>query len=391
MAPVSVIILHPDPAPGAGPLARALAEARAALAREHEHTFRALGATDVRLVAGPPDELSFGQRLAGLVAGLGRGGLVVLGSGAAPLARPGDLAPFVEAAARHDHVALANNRFSADVVAIARAAELPPIPDLAADNALPRWLAERAGWQVRDLGARWRLQVDLDSPLDLVLTGRTGRERFPVVDEQLEALRPVLADRRAEVVVAGRTSAAALRWLERHAAARIRALVEERGLRAASPLAQGGGGRGGAGGDGRGGPGGAGGDGSGDPRADRPSGRTAPRPPRSTLGLLLEHDGPAALGSLLAQLGEAAIVDSRVLLAHRLGADERAWPSAEDRFASDLLDPSSIADPWLRALTASAVAAPIPVLLGGHTLVGPGVRLVTGSGRRAGTGRIGQD
>jgi hypothetical protein len=33
-------------------------------------------------------------------------------------------------------------------------------------------------------------------------------------------------------------------------------------------------------------------------------------------------------------------------------------------------------DPWLRALTASAAAAPIPVLLGGHTLVGPGVRLV---------------
>ena len=37
---------------------------------------------------------------------------------------------------------------------------------------------------------------------------------------------------------------------------------------------------------------------------------------------------------------------------------------------------ASAADPWLRELTASAVAAPIPILLGGHTLVGPGVRLV---------------
>jgi hypothetical protein len=63
------------------------------------------------------------------------------------------------------------------------------------------------------------------------------------------------------------------------------------------------------------------------------------------------------------------------VLAHRLGADEGAWPVAEDRFASDLLLPDRIADPWLRDLTTSALEAPIPVLLGGHTLVGPGVRL----------------
>jgi hypothetical protein len=74
-----------------------------------------------------------------------------------------------------------------------------------------------------------------------------------------------------------------------------------------------------------------------------------------------------------------------VLLAHRFGADEAAWPVAEDRFASDLLLTPTIDDPWLRALTTSAVNAPIPVLLGGHTLVGPGLRLALGrtSGRRS--------
>ena len=55
-------------------------------------------------------------------------------------------------------------------MAIARADELPRIPDLPGDNALPRWLAEVAGWSVSDLRARWRLQVDLDTPLDVVLT-----------------------------------------------------------------------------------------------------------------------------------------------------------------------------------------------------------------------------
>ena len=64
-----------------------------------------------------------------------------------------------------------------------------------------------------------------------------------------------------------------------------------------------------------------------------------------------------------------------MLLAHRLGADERRWPAPEDRFASDLLLHERIADPWLRALTRSALDAPVPIVLGGHTLVGPGIRL----------------
>jgi hypothetical protein len=75
------------------------------------------------------------------------------------------------------------------------------------------------------------------------------------------------------------------------------------------------------------------------------------------------------------RLGDGALVDSRVLLAHRLGADERRWPAAEDRFASDLLLHEQIGDAWLRALTRSAHDAPVPIVLGGHTLVGPGIRL----------------
>ena len=68
-------------------------------------------------------------------------------------------------------------------------------------------------------------------------------------------------------------------------------------------------------------------------------------------------------------------------MAHRLGADERAWPSAEDRYGSDLLLADDIADPWLRAITESALGARIPIVLGGHSLVGPGVRLVGHPGR----------
>jgi hypothetical protein len=166
-----------------------------------------------------------------------------------------------------------------------------------------------------------------------------GAENVAPVATALTALRSVVDDASAEIVVAGRVSAANLAWLEARTASRTRALVEERGLRTR---------------------------------------RDGQRPAASVLGALLDRDGPGALGGLLAALGEAAIVDSRVLLAHRFGADQAGWPPAEDRFASDLLLPQRVGDPWLHELTASALAPPIPVLLGGHTLVGPGLRLAVG-------------
>ncbi len=150
------------------------------------------------------------------------------------------------------------------------------------------------------------------------------------------------ADPGMELLVAGRTSAADLRWLETHTRSRTRALVEERGLRTAA--------------------------------IGTALGRPNRRPPRSVLGELLDRDGPGSLGRHVARLADGALIDTRVLLAHRLGADERGWPPPEDRFASDLLLADRVRDPWLRDLTASAAGADVPILLGGHSLVGPGVR-----------------
>jgi hypothetical protein len=364
---VTVLVLHRPLARGAGPLGAALDAARRELAARHLRGFRAAGAAEVALVEEAPDE-PFGALLRRLAGRAATPGLVVLGSGALALARAGDYRTFVTAAASEEPFALANNRFSADAVAVARAGVLADLPDLPADNALPRWLEEVAGYPVVDLRHRPRLALDLDSPADLLLAGRglpAAAAGSPLA-ERLEAVRSVLADRRAELTVCGRTSARTLAALERRAACRVRALVEERGLRAASRLAQAGGGAG---------PG---------------------RPPASILGLLLDREGPAALGGILACLGDAAVVDTRVLLAHRLGADEAGWPVAEDRFASDLLLPGQVGDPWLRRLTEAAVTAAIPVVLGGHTLVGPGLGLLAARApaakpaRRAGAGAAGE-
>jgi hypothetical protein len=352
MRPVSVSILHPAAVDGAGPLERWIAEARARLARHHARAFEAAGATSVAVVTGEREVGTFGARMRPLVAAAGSGGLVVLGSGAMPLATASDHEAFVAAAAGDRPGALANNRYSADAVAIARADLLPAVPDLPGDNALPRWLEEVAGFAVDDVRSRTRLAFDIDTPLDLVLIGAAAdaSQDLGRVCTALAGVRASALDRRAELLVAGRTSASTLGWLERHAAARVRAWVEERGLRAATPLARA----------------------PGDQRA------ATRRPPASVLGALLDRDGPGSLGGHLSGFADAAIVDTRVLLAHRLGSDESAWPSAEDRFSSDLLLPDAISDPWLRGLTGAAVDAPIPIILGGHSLVGPGIRYVVG-------------
>lgn len=349
---VVVAILHRGPSPDDGPLTSALVAARARQADRHATAFRSAGAARVLIHAGAPDGRSFGARLRELVDTLGPDdGLVVLGSGSVPRLTPRLARWFLDVAGRVDPPgAAANDRYSADIISVARAREtLASLPHLPTDNALPRWLEASAGIPVTvpPPADRARLAFDVDGPLDLLLLGGAAAAGLPravaaPVQERLRALRRVVTDPSAELVVAGRTSASTVRLLERRTATRTRALIEERGLRTAPP---------------------------------------GQRPPASVLGMLLDRDGPEALGATLGRLGDAAVIDSRVLIAHRCGTDERGWPPAEDRAASDLLLPDRIGDPWLRALTASAAAAPIPVLLGAHTLVGPGLGLALGISR----------
>ncbi|MEO5964854.1 MAG: hypothetical protein ABIR11_05255, partial [Candidatus Limnocylindrales bacterium] len=314
-APVTVLILAPAAAPDAGPLTRVLDDARTVLAGHHRDGFAAAGGTDVRIVREPPDAQPFGARLRRLLERGAAPGIVVLGAASAPLATSVDRRAFLDAAAGEVPAALANNRYSADIIAIARAdlALRALADDLETDNALPRWLAEVAGVPVRDLRARRRLAMDIDSPLDLLLLEDVrGAPILPLPDEaaagpvreRLAALRAIARDPTAELLVAGRMAAVDVRWLERETRSRSRVLIEERGLRTASLAAA--------------------------------LGRANRRTPHSLLGLLLDRDGPGSLGTHVATLADGALVDTRVLLAHHLGADEGAWPTPEDRYASDL-------------------------------------------------------
>lgn len=344
MTRVVAIILHAVPDAGAGPLESAFAMTRARNAERQARGFEAAGAIS-RIIETRSGGASFGARLRQLAVLDAGAGIIVLGSGSVPLVTATDRRVFVAAASGADHV-LTNNRYSGDIVAIPSAValtELPQLPDITADNGLPRWLADR-GFEVRDLLSRWRLQVDLDSPIDVLVAGLAEPDD-PALGRARDAamrIRTCASDPSAELLIAGRSSADTLGWLERQTASRTRALVEERGMRTAG---------------------------------------SAQRPTGSSLGLLLDRDGPAAFGEILASLSDAAVVDTRVLMAHRFGRDESRWPAAEDRFASDLLLYERIVDPWLRALTGAAANASIPILLGGHTLAGPGLRLALAAKR----------
>jgi hypothetical protein len=255
---------------------------------------------------------------------------------------------------------VANNRFSADAFVVAGDLDgaLLALEGCGADNAAPRSL-EDAGFGSRDLGTAAWSRFDVDTTLDLALLRLATRlpgtraldeslrgflemARLPGGDAlevpHLARIGEVIRDRAAELVVAGRVPAVTWQDLETETACRVRCLVEERGMRSA---------------------------------------RTAARPPRSILAALMARSSPSELVAELARLGDAVILDTRVLMASVAGSsDAAAWPPEEERFASDFGHHARIATPWLRELTEAAAGAAVPFLFGGHALVSDGLRLI---------------
>jgi hypothetical protein len=251
-----------------------------------------------------------------------------------------------------------NNRYSADAFVVAGDVDraLDALEACASDNAAVRCL-EAAGWTSRDFsGAPWS-RFDVDTPLDLALlrlaTRLPGvRPIAAAVFDHLESaalpggsrlgvpnlapLGDVIRDREAQLVLAGRVPASALAYLETESACRVRCFVEERGMRSAPDDV-----------------------------------------PRSLLADWAARLGPDDLVRELSGLGDAVILDTRVVMAGLAGSsDAAAWPPEEERFASDFLDAGPIATPWLAELTEAAASSPVPFLLGGHALVSDGLRIL---------------
>jgi hypothetical protein len=271
---------------------------------------------------------------------VGRYGLqkpAVMGSGALPLLGVGDFQMVVEQLEQRDGRFVTNNFFSSDLTAWTPGSAIERVAPFARDNVLPRRLRDDAGLLPVVMPRTTATQFDLDTPSDLCILalreGLSERLRRLLDGRALplapyRALMPLFCDRTAEVVVAGRIGSYAWQHLERETACRVRVFSEERGLAAAG------------------------------------TGYRA----RSVLGFLYEEVGPRRFFERLCELGDAVVLDLRVLLGH-LGIE----PSREDRFQADLYNSAAIEEPTLAALVEAASEAPRPVLLGGHTLVSGGL------------------
>jgi hypothetical protein len=281
----------------------------------------------------------FGQRLADIVARYGLEKVVYLGGGALPLFSADEFIGLAQGLAVEDQIVITNNYYSADLVAFRPASAVASIPFPERDNQLARLLAEAVGMSLRSLPRTVSTVFDIDGPTDLAVLALTGLGGprlgglLKPLEMDLSRFRAALAvftDARAQLLVAGRVGSHVWQYLERETACRVRLLAEERGMQA--------------------------------------DGRMEAGQVRSLLGFYLAEVGPGPVFAALAELSDVAVMDTRVLLAH-LGI----VASRRDRFLSDLGRPREIAEPFLSRFTQAALAAPIPVLMGGHSLVSGGL------------------
>ena len=285
----------------------------------------------------PGETFHFGTRLSALLEKYPAAAHLYVGAGSVPLLPVVVLAEAVEEVAQAASPrAVTNNLYSSDWMALNCAAAVQARPQrLPSDNALGWVLKTEAGVPVRSLPASAATRLDIDTPADLLLLAfhpHVGPALRVYLDAQpQDGGRWLAAGRRlftpgGQVALIGRVASGVWAHVEAHTQAWVRVFSEERGMSA--------------------------------------SGRQAAGQVKSIVGAHLARLGAPAFFAELSQMVEAVFFDTRVVLAH-----EQRWPSAGDRYASDLGRAADIADPYLRALTAAALEASIPIVLGGHGVV----------------------
>jgi len=353
-----------------GPAVRLVQEARQAAALDTLAAAESTGLFDLLIVAtndstwaaGLPPEVEvdldpanrafqFGQRLAELIGGYGLTHVLYMGAGAAPLVGARAIEQVVRSMLEAGTLVVTNNLHSSDWAAFAPATAVVGFEErVLRDNSLAWVLHREAGLPAQSWPASAASRLDIDTPTDLLVLAShegCGARLAARLSEQaldtskLERARQVLAREGSHVIVGGRVGSAAWRALEEGTLCWVRLIAEERGMVA--------------------------------------SGRQMRGEARSILGAYLDEVGMDRFFDLLERWADTVLLDNRVILAH-----QGLWPSAEDRFASDLGWVEQVRDPFLAEFTRHAEAASIPIVLGGHSLVAGGLLALVETLRTAG-------
>ncbi len=299
------------------------------------------------------ESFHFGSRLAALIERyMPDSAVLYFGGGSAPLldgSVSGMILGLLDRAAGNkstsipSHIVLTNNLHSSDWAAISRVDDaLPVIRQIARDNSLAWLLQESGEYDVRVLSkVRPATSMDIDTPTDLALIARhpdLPSALQQVINTHSQRLRPIpidnviaiARDEGCTVALIGRVSPPAWQAFNKVSRCWTRVIAEERGMVAA--------------------------------------GRVEAGRVQSLLTPWLSARGIRGFFEDLSGMADAVIFDTRVLF-----AAQKLQLSAADRFASDLFWTEAIADPWVREFTEAAANAPLPVILGGHSVVAGGL------------------
>jgi len=286
----------------------------------------------------PETSFHFGDTLQSVVRDQRLDAVLYFGSGSGALLEDDDLSRMAAFAEREDPAALFNNFYSCDFATFSDTSFLMHGPLPASDNGIGFLLAD-AGVRCYALPRSVKTQFDLDTPIDVLLlqaSDRGGPRLRAFLESQktdhptLAGVTDVLVRRESLVYLIGRVSPVTWQAFETQVACRTAGIVEGRGMKAYA------------------------------------------RHHRPILPTLLDQDGGTRFFAALQDSANAAIIDSRPLL-----APDGNLPSPDQRFASDLYRLSDLHDRRWLSFTEQAAACSIPILLGGHSLVSGGLYLLS--------------
>ncbi len=324
---------------------------RTIVATNHAGWASTLDDLPVEVDLDPPGEpFHFGRRLAGLIQRCGAQRVLYTSGGSAPLLRRQQWVDVLESLGRGERVVISNNLHSCDWAGFVPAQEAcSRIAEQVNDNSIAWTLAHELGFRAVDRDPSAGSRFDIDTPMDLLIAHRHPRiashlrrylDGLGWRSPQLDGVLAEMAREGGRLMVAGRVSAAAWVALERSTRCWVRVYAEERGMRA--------------------------------------SGRQGRGEVRSLLADYANLVSVEHLFDRLSELAHAILLDNRVILASRSrGCAARPWPSATDRFHSDLQRWRDVKDPFLQRLTRAAAEASVPVVMGGHSVVTGGLMALT--------------
>jgi len=281
----------------------------------------------------------FGQNLQRIVQESGADAVLCMGGAAAPFMSTAELGDMALTLRRDSSIVLTNNPQSSDIAAFAPASAILHIEAPDRDNSLANELRDQAGLKRVLLPHSLGVHFDLDTPTDALImslsphTGELSKAALQQLSWSAHSVEQAISrmsQTHVELGLVGRVNPTVMTHINSHTFCRLRVYSEERGMKAL--------------------------------------GREEKGEVVSLLGHFIDAVGPEQFFKYLASTCDVALIDTRVLFAHK-----KLVLTEEQRFLSDLGLWHELEHPWLRSFTRAATEAAIPVVLGGHSLVTGGM------------------